>query len=74
MTEEARQRDKLVGLFVLGVAVFNPPLLSLFSGRTLFGWPLLYVYLFCVWSILIGAVALVVERRRRRPNAELPDD
>ncbi len=74
MTEEARQRDKLVGLFVLGVALFNPPLLLLFSGKTLFGWPLLYVYLFCVWAILIGAVALVVERRSRRRNARPADD
>ncbi len=74
MTEEARQRDKLVGLFALGVALFNPPLLLLFSGRTMFGWPLLYVYLFCVWAILIGAVALVVERRSRRKRTDLPDD
>ncbi len=74
MTEEARQRDKLVGLFVLGVAAFNPPLLILFSGATLFGWPLLYLYLFAVWALLIGAVALVVERRGRRPDSGLPDD
>ena len=74
MTEEARQRDKLVGLFVVGVAAFNPPLLGLFSGTTLFGWPLLYVYLFCVWALLIGAVALVVERRRRRQDIEQADD
>jgi peptidoglycan/LPS O-acetylase OafA/YrhL len=73
MTEEARQRDKLLGLFVFGVAAFNPPLLSLVSGATLFGWPLLYVYLFAVWTLLIGAVALVVERRRRRNNGP-PDD
>jgi peptidoglycan/LPS O-acetylase OafA/YrhL len=74
MTEEARQRDRLVGLFVLGVAAFNPPLLSLFSGTTLFGWPLLYVYLFCVWALLIGAVAVVVERRGRRLDVEQPDE
>jgi len=73
MTEEARQRDKLLGLFVFGVVAFNPPLLNLFSGATLFGWPLLYVYLFVVWALLIGAVALAVERRRRR-NIGPPDD
>ncbi len=74
MTEEARQRDRLVGLFVLGVAAFNPPLLSLFSGATLFGWPLLYVYLFAVWAVLIAAIAVVVERRNRRRDTGLPDD
>jgi peptidoglycan/LPS O-acetylase OafA/YrhL len=74
MTEDARQRDKLVGLFVLGVALFNPPLLLLFSGKTLFGWPLLYVYLFCVWAILIGFVAVVVERRSRRRETQPAED
>lgn len=69
MTDEARQRDKLVGLFILGVIAFNPPVLGLFAGATLFGWPLLYVYLFTVWAALIGATALVIERRRRRRGA-----
>jgi hypothetical protein len=63
--EEARRRDKLIGLFGLGVLLFNPPLLDLFSGGTVFGWPLLYVYLFGAWAVVIGAAALVVERRRR---------
>ncbi len=72
MTEEARQRDKLVGLFVLGLVAFNPPLLKLFGGATLFGWPLLYLYLFAAWAGLIAAVAVVVERRgRRRDRIEL---
>ena len=74
MTEDARQRDKLIGLFVLGVIALNPPLLPLFDGATLFGWPLLYVYLFVVWAGLIGAVALVVERRNRGRATEQPDD
>ena len=74
MTEEARQRDKLVGLSVLGMAAFNPPLLNLFGGATVFGWPLLYVYLFAVWGALIAAVALVIERRRRRPESAEPED
>lgn len=74
MTEEARQRDKLVGLFVLGLVAFNPPLLSLFSGATLLGWPLLYLYLFAAWAGLIAAVAFVVERRPRNPDTLAPDD
>jgi hypothetical protein len=62
--EEARRRDRLIGLFVLGLLLFNPPLLDLFSGGTVFGWPLLYVYLFAAWAAVIGAAATVVERRR----------
>jgi hypothetical protein len=36
--------------------------------RTATGWlggiPVLFVYLFSVWAALIGAMALIVERRR----------
>ena len=74
MTEERRQRDRLVGLFVVGVVLFNPPILGLFGGLTVFGWPLLYVYLFAVWAALIAATAVVVERRSRRPRVGEPDD
>ncbi len=74
MTEEARQRDRLVGLFVAGVVAFNPPVLSLFGSATVFGWPLLYVYLFAVWAGLIGAIAFVVERRRRHPDGDDAED
>jgi peptidoglycan/LPS O-acetylase OafA/YrhL len=68
MPEEARRRDQLLGLFVLGLALFNPPLLYLFSGGTVFGWPLLYVYIFVVWALVIAIVAIVVSRRRRRAD------
>ena len=74
MTDEARQRDKLIGLFVVGAVAFNPPVLGLFAGGTVFGWPLLYVYLFAVWTGLIGATAVVVERRRRRRRVADPED
>jgi hypothetical protein len=62
--DEARRRDKLIGLFILGLLLFNPPLLDLFSGGTVFGWPLLFVYLFVAWAAVIGVAALIVERRR----------
>jgi hypothetical protein len=70
MPREARRRDRLVGLFALGLVLFNPPVLWLFAGTTLFGWPLLFVYLFCAWTALTGMVALTVERRRMRSPFE----
>jgi hypothetical protein len=63
MSREGRNRDRLVGLFALGVILLNPPIISLFADATFFGWPLLYVYLFCTWSALIAAIALAVEGR-----------
>ena len=70
MPREARRRDRLVGLFALGLVLFNPPVLQLFAGATLLGWPLLFVYLFCAWGTLTAMVALTVERRRFRPPFE----
>ncbi len=64
MPREARRRDRLVGLFALGLVLFNPPTLWLFAGGRLFGWPLLFVYLFCAWAALTAMVALTVERKR----------
>jgi hypothetical protein len=57
--------QRLVALFALGVALFNFPLLALFDrAATAFGIPVLYVYIFCVWALLIALLALVIERSR----------
>jgi hypothetical protein len=54
---------RLVAVFLLGVLLFNYPLLALFNRTVLvFGVPLLYAYIFVAWALLIGLAALVVER------------
>jgi hypothetical protein len=54
--------SRLVGLFLLGCALFNYPLLSLFNGSaTVLGVPLLYAYLFSAWVLLIVLLALAVD-------------
>jgi hypothetical protein len=56
-------RDWLVAAFMLGVALFNYPILSLFNTRAVvFGIPTLYVFVFVAWACLIGLVAWIVER------------
>ncbi|MCE2998316.1 MAG: hypothetical protein ACK59Y_15190 [Betaproteobacteria bacterium] len=56
--------QRLAALFLLGCLLFNYPLLSLFAGYTrIWGIPLLYVYLFLAWGLLIAAMALMVERK-----------
>ena len=54
---------RLVALFLLGLLLFNYPLLSLFerSGDVL-GIPILYAYVFLVWAVLIALMALVIEK------------
>jgi len=61
MLRRAARRERLIGLFILGLILFNPPILNLFGG-TVFGWPALYVYLFVAWALIIVGVAVVVER------------
>ena len=64
-TAEARAKGpRLVALFLAGVLLFNYPLLALFDrAATAFGIPVLYVYIFGAWALLIALLALVVERK-----------
>jgi len=61
-----RRRDRLVGLFVAGAVLLNPPVLDLFSGGFVFGIPSLYAYFFTVWALLIVGLAVVLEGGRAR--------
>jgi hypothetical protein len=64
MRDDSRHGERLVALFLLGLVLFNPLVLSIFDvgfDGGLFGIPTLYLYLFVVWAVLIGLVALVVE-------------
>jgi len=55
----------LVAAFLLGCLLVTYPLLSLFDrGETVYGIPLLYLYLFAAWALLIAMMAIAVERRR----------
>ena len=49
---------------MLGLVLFNFPLLALFNvDATVLGVPLLYAYLFAAWALLIGLMAYVAERK-----------
>jgi hypothetical protein len=57
--------ERLVATFMLGGVLLNYPVLYLFARpTTLGGIPLIYVYVFGVWTLLIAVMALVVERSR----------
>jgi hypothetical protein len=54
---------RLAFLFLLGVLLFNYPLLALFNVQgSVFGVPLLYAYIFAAWALMIALVATVMER------------
>jgi hypothetical protein len=53
---------RLVALCLLGFLLFNYPLLALFNvAATAFGIPIVYVYIFAAWSLLVAGMAYVVE-------------
>ena len=57
-----RQKERLVALVLLGVMLFNEPLLGLFDRLQLWlGIPLLYLYLFIAWGAFILLAALILE-------------
>ena len=65
MFQSIVKSQRLIAVFMAGVALFNYPLLALFNRTAdLGGVPLLYVYVFGAWAALIGLLALVVERSR----------
>ncbi|WP_292934314.1 hypothetical protein [Noviherbaspirillum sp.] len=56
--------QRLAALFLLGNALFNFPLLALFNQpSTVAGIPLLYLYVFAAWGLLIALLAFVVEKK-----------
>jgi hypothetical protein len=69
MNRRGLRTQKLIAIFLLGALLLNYPLLGLVGDeratRLIGGIPALYVYLFVVWSVLIGLMAGVIERRAK---------
>ena len=63
--------DRLIALFLLGVLLFSAPMMSIFNVEALvLGIPLLFLYLFGAWLLLVALVALVLSRHRDPPAGE----
>jgi hypothetical protein len=55
--------QRLAALALLGLLLFNFPLLAVFNvPGALLGVPVLYAYFFLAWAALIALMALVIER------------
>ena len=66
-----RRGERLIGLLIAGAVLLNFPFLSVFSAdKLIFGFPVLYVYLFSVWGLIIGVKALILRRRPADPAAD----
>ena len=65
MSDPRSRSERFVALCMLGIVLFNYPILALFNvPGTLFGVPLLYAYIFIAWIGLIGLMAWVAESGR----------
>lgn len=54
--------QRFVALCMLGMLMFNYPLLALFNvPAVIFGVPALYAYVFAAWAALIALMARVAE-------------
>ncbi|MCC7281125.1 MAG: hypothetical protein IT556_02005 [Acetobacteraceae bacterium] len=66
--------ERLVALFILGVVLLVPPVLAVFNREDrVLGVPLLYLYLFAAWALLIALAALVAVRIVPDADAAPPD-
>ncbi|NVJ92153.1 MAG: hypothetical protein HWE34_10880 [Methylocystaceae bacterium] len=61
-------RERLTGLCLFGVLLFSPSLIAIFDrggDTTLFGVPVLFVYVFGVWAGLVLVSAILIIRRQK---------
>ena len=71
MTRDKINGRRLVGLFLLGMLLFNFPLLHLFNRPMLaLGIPVLYLYLFTAWSLIIFLIRIISRSRSDTPFAD----
>ena len=62
MTPESLKNRRLIGVFLFGFVLFNYPILSLFNlKRYVFGIPLLSIYIFGVWLLLILMIVFITK-------------
>jgi hypothetical protein len=63
MNASVSKSHRFVALCMLGVLLFNYPILALFNVTgTVLGVPLLYAYIFVAWAALIAMMAYVASR------------
>ncbi len=65
MDDFEKRGQRFVALCILGVLLFNYPVLALFNvPGTIFGVPVLYAYLFVAWGALVGLLAILAGKDR----------
>jgi hypothetical protein len=69
MTDDKINGRRLVGLFLLSMLLFNYPLLCLFNRPILImGFPLLVLYLFGTWTLIILLMLIISRSKSEVPK------
>jgi hypothetical protein len=62
MSDFETRGQRFVALCMIGMLLFNYPILALFNvPGTLFGVPTLYAYVFIAWAAMIASMAYLAE-------------
>ena len=65
-----RTTERLVALFLLGLILLMPPVVSVFNHEVrVLGIPLLYLYLYAAWALLIVLAAAAARSIDQADNA-----
>jgi hypothetical protein len=65
--------DRLIALFLFGVLLLTPPLMAIFNvDRLILGIPVLYLYLFGAWIVLVSLLFLFLRPRRSEATDRPP--
>lgn len=59
------QHARLIALVILATLLFSPPLVVIFDRPPSAGLSWLPLYLFVVWTVVIGLAAWLVEHRHK---------
>lgn len=58
-----RHQQKLIVLTILLLSLFNIPIILLFDAEVaVFGFPLIYFYIFCIWILAIIISNIILKR------------
>lgn len=63
MHDDKNKEQRFLALCMLGLVLFNFPVLALFNaGGSILGVPVLYAYIFAAWALVIALMYWVAER------------
>jgi hypothetical protein len=63
MKDDKSKEQRFVALCMLGIVLFNFPVLALFNvGGSVLGVPVLYAYIFAAWALVIALMYWLAER------------